>query len=357
MTDAVERPFSVLFIPPSRIGDAILTTGILRHLLGTYPNAAFTIVASPATASLFGDLPGLEAVIPFAKSRRKTHWPALWWSVKGRRWDMVVDMRGSALAYLLRARTRVVYRPDPPDSPPRHKVLAAAALFGREDAPPAPFVVASPATDASAGALLAGEGALLAVAPGASWPGKMWPAERFAELVHRLAASDGPLPSSRVVLVGGPDDRAASLPLRHCLAPDCVVDLLGLDLVTTFACLKRVRLFVGNDSGMMHLAAAAGVPTLGLFGPTPDQLYRPWGDRSAFVRGPRDYSAYGEGQPGFDPEVCHLMDLEVTTVLEAAVALLSRTSAARGSYQTAQFSPRPLNPPSLRGAPRRSNPG
>ena len=64
-----------------------------------------------------------------------------------------------------------------------------------------------------------------------------------------------------------------------------MIDLTGqLDLVEAAACLKRAALFVGNDSGLMHMAAAAGTPTLGLFGPTDERLYAPWGEKARIVR-------------------------------------------------------------------------
>ena len=48
--------------------------------------------------------------------------------------------------------------------------------------------------------------------------------------------------------------------------------------------LKRAALFIGNDTGLMHIAAASGTPTLGLFGPSPIEQYAPWGDNTATVR-------------------------------------------------------------------------
>ncbi len=65
--------------------------------------------------------------------------------------------------------------------------------------------------------------------------------------------------------------------------PDAI-DLVGrLSLVEVAACLARCALFVGNDSGLMHLAAAAGAPTLGLFGPTSHEEYAPAGVKAAAV--------------------------------------------------------------------------
>jgi ADP-heptose:LPS heptosyltransferase len=73
----------------------------------------------------------------------------------------------------------------------------------------------------------------------------------------------------------------------------------GGDLLTAAGCLERADFFVGNDSGLMHLAAAAGTPTLGLFGPSPEARYRPWGPHASFVRTPETFEEL-TGAPGFD---------------------------------------------------------
>jgi heptosyltransferase III len=127
---------------------------------------------------------------------------------------------------------------------------------------------------------------VLALGPTASWRGKEWPAERFAELAGRLTGPGGILPGAPVALFAAPSERSTVKPLLAILPADRTVDLAGtVDLVTAAACLARCALFVGNDSGPMHLAAAAGVPTLGLFGPTPEASYRPWGSHCRTVRG------------------------------------------------------------------------
>ena len=66
------------------------------------------------------------------------------------------------------------------------------------------------------------------------------------------------------------------------------IDLVGrFDLPEVAACLERSALFIGNDSGLMHLAAAAGAPTIGLFGPTDAATYAPAGPRAMAVEGAR----------------------------------------------------------------------
>jgi ADP-heptose:LPS heptosyltransferase len=94
------------------------------------------------------------------------------------------------------------------------------------------------------------------------------------------------------------------------------------------ALLRRVQVFITNDSGPMHLAAAAGAPTLGLFVPSDDQLYGPWGPLGRVARGPRTFEQIRAADPGLDQALCHMMDLTVETVAEAAEALLAETQAS-----------------------------
>jgi ADP-heptose:LPS heptosyltransferase len=107
-----------------------------------------------------------------------------------------------------------------------------------------------------------------------------------------------------------------------------MIDLVGrIDLLTAYACLKRARLFIGNDSGLMHLSAAAGAPTLGLFGPSDDRLYGPWGPDARALRGPRDFEAFLKVDPTLSNQVCHMLDLPIDWVSRAARRLYAETES------------------------------
>lgn len=324
--------FPVLFITSSRIGDAVLSSGLLARLAEEAPHARFTVAAGPLAAPLFRDLPGLDRLIVFDKRRYGLHWVDLWRQVRGRRWGLVLDMRGSGLARTLDARRRAVRRPPHPGVEPVHKVLEAAHVLRLDDDPPAPHLFTSPETAAAAEAFLAagsadgGNGPILAVAPAANWMGKTWPAERFAIMTAELLGEGGPLAGGRLLLLGGPHDRHACEEVRRAIPRARLIDAAGkLDLLTAFAALKRARLFVGNDSGLMHLAAAAGTPTLGLFGPSDDRLYAPWGPHARVVRGPRPFEAFTALDPGLNQAIQHMRDLAVDRVTAAARDLVRDT--------------------------------
>ena len=270
----------ILFVTATRIGDAVLSTGLLSYLIDRSPGAHFTIAAGPAAAPLFEDVPGLQVLISLPKQPWSLHWLTLYRAVVFQRWDVVVDLRASALAYFLWARERRVAERR---SPREHRVQQLGRIFAL-DPPPTPRLwIASRRADAAATLVPAG-GPVVAIGPAANWRGKEWRAERFAELAQRLTAPTGLFPGARIAVLAAAHERAQALPIIAGLPPSRCIDLVGkIDLLTAAAVLRRCVLFIGNDTGLMHLAAAAGTPTLGLFGPSPVAQYAPWGPHTATV--------------------------------------------------------------------------
>ncbi len=296
----------ILFITATRIGDAVLSTGLLAHLLERHPDARITVACGPAAVGVFERMPGRVATLIVHKRRADLHWLALWARTVGTVWDLVVDLRGSALAWLLPARRRAIGRGG---RRPGHRLGHLGAVLRLQ---PAPLPVAwfGQAERERAATLLSPERRWIGLGPTANWDGKIWPARRFVELAGALQAV---LPGAGVALFGGPgeDERARAAPVLAALP--MAVDLCGrLSLAEAAACLARCALFVGNDSGLMHLAAAAGTPTLGLFGPSPAAEYAPIGRCAGFVE--------ADGIAGQAP----IAALPVGRVLAAARALLER---------------------------------
>jgi ADP-heptose:LPS heptosyltransferase len=316
--------FPILFITSNRIGDAVLSSGLIKRLSDEIPNARFTVVAGPVAAPLFEELPSLDRIITLAKTKNRGHWFDLWREVRGTRWGLVVDLRGSGLSRFISTRRRAIWKKV--SGPPVHKVVEAARILKIEDDPAPPYLFTTPETDARAEELTAGFGPILALAPAANWLGKTWPLERFSRVAMRLLDPEGPMKGGRLMVLGAPEDGKLAKGLRDVVMRNQFINLTEeTDLLTAHACLKRARLFIGNDSGAMHLAAAAGIPTLGLFGPSDERLYGPWGEAARVARGPRSYEQIRAVDPGFGQALCHMMDLTVETVAEAAEALLAAT--------------------------------
>ena len=314
----------LLFITSNRIGDAVLSTGLLSHLIDRDPGIRVTIVAGPASAPLFEAIPGLERLIAIEKQRFRLHWMTLWREAIGTRWDVAVDLRRSELLTLLRVGEAIVV---PKTRAPVHRLNLLAQPIGREDDPPLPKLWWTAQHDAEAEALLGGDTSpILAIGPTANWAGKVWPAERFIETIGTLTAADGPLPNARVAVLGGPGEAAQAEPVLNAIAPDRRIDMVGkTHLLTVAAVLSRAALFIGNDSGLMHMSGAVGCRTLGLFGPSKDALYAPRGPRAGFVRTPEDMDTL-TGFKGYDRhKVGSLMTtLTVDRVVSTAEQLLQQ---------------------------------
>ena len=86
----------ILFITSTRIGDAVLSTGLLDHLIRTYPQAKLVVACGPVAEGVFARMPNRAWTIVLAKRRFRAHWWELWREVAGQRWDIVVDLRRSS---------------------------------------------------------------------------------------------------------------------------------------------------------------------------------------------------------------------------------------------------------------------
>ena len=303
----------ILFIGNTRIGDFVLSTGLISHLLKAYPDARITLACGDVCAPLTAHIPRLERVIRLRKQRFHGHWWQLWRDVVGTEWDLVIDLRNSLVSYLLRKK-RIARRLKLGHL---HQVEEMAQLLHLTP-PPSPQIWLSAAEREYAASILVDRGPMIGMGPGASHIAKQWPAERFTELAQRLIGADGPYPQSGIILFGAPDETAAARQVEEQLPANRVINLCGqLSLLQTAALLKRCDLWVGNDNGQMHMAAALGIPTFGLFGPTSSTRYGPWGDNGHAIQTMRPYSELSKIQEQIGADAESLMgSLSVTSVLD-----------------------------------------
>jgi heptosyltransferase-3 len=273
----------ILVITLSNIGDLILTTPVLEALSARYPGALIDLVADRRSSSLLEAAPYVGQIF---HREKLAGWRAQWIllrSLRRRRYRLVVDLRTNIIPFLVRADQRLIKRAE-----------KTAGLHAAEQH----FAVLKPILDAATPppcrlhlddnsrqrardllAALPGD-RWLALGPGANWPGKRWPGGHYLELLRQVASTfDG------AIIVGTPDDVEAPLKLDE--LPLAVADLSGrTDLITAAAVISHACAFVGNDSGLGHIAAALDVPTLTLFGPGEPTRYRPWGSTAHVALAP-----------------------------------------------------------------------
>jgi len=272
----------VLFIAPTRIGDAVLAAALLEHIRITTPDAQVTIVASPFSAPLYSGYPLLQTLHIVDKRRMSLHWWRIWNIAITHRWDAVWDMRGSGLSYMCFTKKRHVFSSTPTPAPKHEQYRAQLGL------PPLPFPILWPqqANIAEAANIIPAGEKIIVLAPCANYLPKEWPVEHFSALGHRIFGTV--FKGYRPMIVCAAHERERAMPLIEALKSFRPIDATTgeFSLLTIYACFARARGFIGNDSGLMHMAAASGIPTLGLFGPTDDITYQPCGAKVAHISAP-----------------------------------------------------------------------
>jgi heptosyltransferase-2 len=299
VTNEAERSRRVVVRPPNWLGDAVLALPALTALRAHFADAHLTIAAAPAVAALcreetgvvFDDvieLPGrTRAAIAALRDRRfdvgvllpnsfRSAWQ-MWRAGIAERWGYATSARRALLTK--RCRPDRQWRRRHQSDYYRQLVIGLGVPCGDDGPRLAPTVASRQTADMLLGDLAGAR--LVGIAPGAAYgEAKQWPPDRMAALVRRLLEAD----AAAVVLVGAAHDREASRAIESWLrthAPHVarrVIDLTGRTSVgALIGLIARMAVFVSNDSGAMHVAAAVGRPVVALFGPTDERRTGPIG--------------------------------------------------------------------------------
>ncbi|MGE0740902.1 MAG: glycosyltransferase family 9 protein [Hyphomonadaceae bacterium] len=301
-----------MFLAPADLGEAVLATGALAHVVGE--GDALTIVCTPEARDIFRAAPRLAQL--YAIPDGVAAWRVSM-QLARTRYDIVIDARGGFLGRALPSARRIALQPAPIV---RHFSETWAAACGVERALGPKLWLDEQAR--SAATSIAEDGApLLVLAPGGAARAKRWPAERYAAVARRLAT--GPLAHARIVALGvGGRDGAITRAVVSSLEADGVsaVDLgVTGDVLAAAALSERATLCLGNDNVLTHLAAAAGAPTLTLFGPTDERVRAPFGPRARTLRG-RPFEDVAALSP-LDADAV-MADVSIDAVEAAALDLL-----------------------------------
>jgi len=293
---------NILLVRLRLIGDVVFTTPAIRAVRRRYPDARIAYVVEEEAAAVVRHNPHLDEVIvassPHAPGRLRAD-IALIRKLRRERYDLAIDFHGgprsSMLTWLSGAQQRIGYEvvgrswmyttrvPRPRALRPRHSVVSQwDVLLPLGIAPPDPEldVVEMRDDPAAASAVArrlaaAGVGAanpVVVVHVSAGNPFRRWPSESFVELVCRLASKE---PKRRIILTSGPSDAEAAAAIardaRARLAAQerqAIVEFGEFDLAELRALAGRAALYIGGDSGPLHIAGTTDVPVVGLYGPT-----------------------------------------------------------------------------------------
>lgn len=375
-------PRRILLVRPRAAGDVLLATPILAALRETFPEAWIALAVRRNMVPLVEENPHADEILvidafedaALPAARRALGAARFFARLRGERFDLAIDLHGGPRSALVTfatgARVRVGY-----DTPGRRAAYTVRVPRFEIDPDGKQIVRSAVRVNAAvvsrigvrvrdeslvlrvperarrrARAFLDAEGLgserpLVLVNPAAKWATKAWPAERYAAVARRLVLDRG----ADVVVLWGPGERATAERVvaeargagsttairsgpRILLAPEG-------DLGDVAALVEVADLVVGTDSGVSHIAAALGIPSVTLFGPTNPTAWHPY-------------------DPARHVPICHrvpcsfcnltacawhacMNELPMERVLEACVESLQRTARSRGA-------PRPL--PLGRGA-------
>jgi heptosyltransferase-2 len=304
--DGLER---ILIRGTNWIGDAVMTLPALASVRAAYPRARMTILAKPLVADVYRLFS--EADVMIYDKRYDNPWGVfrLARQLRQMKFDAAILLQNAIEAAIMTLAAGIRIRAGY-DSDGRGLLLTHA--IGRTDAifhvhqidyymemvkalgcPPVDRSLhletrISPATAQEILKKHVPDGTpILGIAPGATYgPAKRWLPERFAAVAVRLAEKLG----ARIVLFGGPDDFDPAEEVRRLAAGDCL-NLAGkTTLREAIYLISRCRIFVSNDSGLMHLAGALNVPTVAIFGSTNPVTTSPAGEKTRIVRKPVECS-------------------------------------------------------------------
>lgn len=276
----------MLILRLAQIGDSLITFPIIRALREKYSNPHVTYVGNSAVLPIAQDWGLAEEV--YAQGRLEYDKPMTEEIIRSSAWlpllqqsDLVVywllykDIDGHAEKDMLAAGARKVIIVDgfPEVDLSKHWMETMSAGAGFPDLKADSVAPFTPSKQASEFCLYKEP---IAIHPGCSDAERTWPAASFAAIINRLLKAQQP-----VLLLAGPDDdEQLQLVRKHLLPvpkPGLLTILKNAPIVEVARQIKKCRCYLGNDSGMTHLAALLGVPTVALFLPDFSVTMRPLG--------------------------------------------------------------------------------
>ncbi len=346
------RPARILILKPCCLGDVLLTTPLVHALRLRYPLAHLTYAVGPWSRPMVATSRDLDAVWTIPERWTPSTLTAMLRALRLRRFDMVFVPDRSPLLSGLVALAAIPVRIGLDSTgrgwgythpvPVVASVLHEAELYSMLGHPVGItqiprqlhfFVLSNAEVEATTlraslpTAKEAGPFVILhpggGANPGMTFQRKRWLPERWAIIADRLVLDH----AATVVLVGAPSDQAAIDAVTAQMRMHASVWVKQWDWTVLAALIKSADLFLGHDTGMMHLACAVGTPTIAIFGPSDPQMYGPYSPLGTFAWYPTPSSPCF--QNGTAPADCPcagqcMRNVEVDTVWAKLETLLEK---------------------------------
>ena len=296
----------ILIISSNRLGDSILSSGLNKYYKNLYKDSYLTLVCGETPNDLFKHCKYIDEVIVLKKKKYSLHWFILWKKVFFKKWIHIIDLRGTLISFFLFGDNKKIFKKNKTEN--LHKVEEISRQITGE------IINPSIKFNLKNNKILSkfGKKKMIAICPTANWNAKIWPQDNYLDMINKLSKTTT-FKNFLFILIGPVSEKGMIKKIKH----RNILNMYGkLPLAEIFLLLKECKLFIGNDSGLMHLAALAGIQTVGLFGPSSKIKYHPWGNQTLALSGKKSpEELMVKGNFNFRDEQCLMHDLETDFVI------------------------------------------
>ena len=251
----------LLFISSNRIGDSLINLQVLnKYIRKNKKNIEITLVSGELPLPLYDDYTMITRRVTLKKEKYNLHWWKLFKELSSLKFDEVVDFRSSLISYFLKTKKRNIFK-----MKKKHNIYYQIQQKFETD-PKRDFKILTDRVRK-----IFPNSNYACIAPFTNWAPKEWATDSFIKVTQYLLNKG----IDKVYILGSEQENTRCKTFEDIFV-DKVINRCGKQhILNDYGLLQKSRLFIGNDSSMMHMAALANTPTIGLFGPTDDRVYFP----------------------------------------------------------------------------------
>jgi len=282
---------------------------VVEHFAKIYPKGKFTFLIGPSAGQIYKNFPATEKIILIKKKKFNFHWLYMYWLCLNKKWDVIIDFRSSLISYFLFNKKKYIFK--------KNKLLnhidQLKESFKIKN--PLLFIHTNSTEENEANINLYHDYKYIIIFPGGNWIPKIWPSSYYNRLIKLINKN---FSNIKFIIVGSLKEKEIYFKeIQKDLSEDIFIDLMGKSLTLTSAYMKRSNLFIGNDSGLMHLSIASDLPSISLFGPTNDKIYGHISSSSFIIRTKENYEYLKKNS--IDDAKSYMLSIEPDEILKLII--------------------------------------
>ena len=300
----------LLFISSNRIGDSLINLQVLnKYIRKNKKNIEVTLVSGSLPMPIYDDYTMISKRVILTKQKYNLHWLKLYKELSAFRYDEIVDFRSSLIGYFLRVKKRNIFRMK------KSKNIYEQIHHKFDTDLKKDFKIL---TDRVRNIFPNSNYACLA--PFTNWAPKEWPTEQYVNIAKYLIDRG----IDKIFILGSEEESTKFHHFESALGNNVINRCGKQHILNDYGLLQKSRLFIGNDSSMMHMAALSKTPTLGLFGPTNYNIYFPEiFDHCHLVRSTESFESLVSKTQNYTLNNCLMNDVSYNQVIDKVNYILN----------------------------------